>query len=125
MYYDFDLNKADVRRTQFPMILTRLKEMNEELKQSGNKFFGGSSPGMTDFMIWPWIERLPIFDLAFPGEGLVIPDSLVELLNWVKDMWEVPAIKQYGLSPQILLRYKQSSAATGVPDYDNIIKPEN
>ena len=50
-------------------------------------------------------------------------DSLDNLVNWVKDMWQVPAIKEYGLSPEIHLQYRKSSVKTGVPDYDFIIRP--
>ena len=78
---------------------------------------------MTDLVVWPFIERLPVLDLAFPGEGLTIPDSLDKLVNWVKDMWEVPAIKEYGCSPEIHLQYRKASANTGIPDFDFLIRP--
>lgn len=29
-----------------------------ELKKRKTTFFGGSNPGMLDYMIWPWIERI-------------------------------------------------------------------
>ena len=36
------------------------KIFTPELRRLGTPFFGGEKPDMTDFMIWPWIERLPI-----------------------------------------------------------------
>lgn len=35
-----------------------LDKFEEELKKRGTTFFGGSNPGMLDYMIWPWFERI-------------------------------------------------------------------
>jgi len=116
-------DSAEERSKQFSIIVSKLEEMDKELKRTKSKFFGGSSPGMTDLMVWPFMERMPVLDLFYPEEGLVIPARLENLVNWVKDMWEVPAIKQYGLEPEVHLKYRQSySNSTGVPDYDLLLK---
>jgi glutathione S-transferase len=47
-------------------------------------YFGGSKPGMTDYMIWPWFERLPLlieFGYEFNDDG-----KLPKLAAWVKEM---------------------------------------
>ena len=120
MFYGLD--SVEERGKHFSSIIAKLGEMDEELEKSGKKFFGGSSPGMTDLMVWPWIERIPVLDLVFPAEGLVIPGKLGKLVNWVKAMWEGVAVKQYGLSPEVHLQYRKSYDSSGVPDYDFLIK---
>ena len=36
--------------------------IQSELKQRGTKFLDGDQPGFVDYMIWPWFERLLIFN---------------------------------------------------------------
>lgn len=38
-----------------------LDKFEEELKKRDNVFFDGKKPGMLDFMIWPWCERIAMF----------------------------------------------------------------
>ena len=114
---------AEERKTLFQNILQKLQELEEELQKRESHFLGGNSVGMTDLMIWPWIERLPALDLGFPGEGLVIPDSLTSLSDWIKRMWQVSSVKCYGLDPKTHLKYKQSvDPVTGIPDYDMLLR---
>lgn len=37
-----------------------LDEFEAELKKRGSTFFGGKDPGMLDYMIWPWVERIAV-----------------------------------------------------------------
>lgn len=46
-------------------LVTALDVFEEELKKRGTKFFGGSKPLMTDYMIWPWCERTGWFYIFF------------------------------------------------------------
>jgi len=48
------------RKGHWDSLLAKLGEIDAELKKLGTPFFGGEKPSMTDYMIWPWIERLPI-----------------------------------------------------------------
>ena len=49
---------AEERKTNWDQLLTKLGEIDADLKELGTPFFGGDSPNMTDFMMWPWHERL-------------------------------------------------------------------
>ena len=51
---------AEERKAAWDTLVGKLGEIDSELKMLGTPFFGGQSPNMTDYMIWPWIERLPI-----------------------------------------------------------------
>nr|XP_061794159.1 glutathione S-transferase omega-1-like [Nerophis lumbriciformis] len=56
------------------------------------KFFGGDSVGMSDFIMWPWFERLEAFGL---NDCL---DDTPELKEWMKRMLEDPIVKVSGHS---------------------------
>ena len=87
----------DKRMDMFNDLKKTLDCMDKELKKRGSKFFSGASVGMTDLMVWPWIERLPAYNVLYPGEKLEVPMEMTSLLAWIKNMWEVPAVKTYGL----------------------------
>uniref|UniRef100_UPI00358E6F4C glutathione S-transferase omega-2-like isoform X2 n=1 Tax=Myxine glutinosa TaxID=7769 RepID=UPI00358E6F4C len=36
-----------------------LKVFDDALRDTNDTFLGGGTPGMADYIIWPWIERLP------------------------------------------------------------------
>ena len=45
-------------------LVARLDEhvgkMEEFLGKAGTPYFSGSKPGFSDYMIWPWFERIPM-----------------------------------------------------------------
>ena len=82
-----------------------LEFMEIELRSKGTKFFSGKEVGMYDLMIWPWMERLPVYNILYPGEGLEVPKEFGNLLAWIKDMWELPAVKAYGLKGDIHAKF--------------------
>ena len=43
-------------------LIAALDIFEEELKKRGTKFYGGSKPGMVDYMIWPYCERTGRFN---------------------------------------------------------------
>lgn len=49
---------AEIDPELFNQILVGIDIYENELKVRGSKFFGGDKPGMLDYMIWPWFERL-------------------------------------------------------------------
>jgi hypothetical protein len=47
-----------------PQSLEGLDWWEEELARRKTTFFGGSeSPGMLDYCIWPWFERIDMFQV--------------------------------------------------------------
>ena len=76
---------AEILNQSRKNIAEGLQPFEEELNKRGTPFFGGDRPGMLDYMIWPWVERLPV--LAIMSQGLVdIPKeklpNFVSNLNW-------------------------------------------
>ncbi|XP_062567944.1 glutathione S-transferase omega-1-like [Saccostrea cucullata] len=93
----------------------QLKRYEDELKQRG-EYFGGSSPCMVDFMIWPWFERVPILSIIAP-EAEVNSKEFPHLSSWMKLMMELPAVKETYEEPSAHIHFF-SSLRAGNPDYD-------
>ncbi|KAH8269988.1 hypothetical protein KR018_001709, partial [Drosophila ironensis] len=56
--------KILVHNTGLDDYWTALDVFEEELGKRGTPFFGGDKPGFVDYMIWPWLERLPVLEFA-------------------------------------------------------------
>lgn len=98
---------AEERQGHWATLVGKLGEIDAELKMLGTPFFGGQTPNMTDFMIWPWIERLPCMSLCWPGEKFDVPSSLAQYNGWVEKMREVPAVKQYAVTTDQHFQFRQ------------------
>ena len=126
-YYGVLLAKGDnpeevtkKRSEMFNEVKKTLDCMNMELKNNGSKFFSGDSVGMTDLMVWPWIERLPAYKVLMPGANLDIPVELNSLLAWIKNMWEEPAVKAYGLDGETHAKYYMQNSSDNC-NYDMLL----
>nr|QQL13764.1 glutathione S-transferase omega 1 [Hippocampus abdominalis] len=89
----------------------KFRELNEHLAKKKTKFFGGDSVNMTDYMIWPWFERLEPFELK---DCL---DDAPELRKWVKFMSEDPVVKVSGHSVDVYKAYYKTYLE-GKPNFD-------
>ena len=66
--------------------MEELQEMKEkfqtslqpfEAKLNDKMYFSGTdTPGMLDYMIWPWFERLAVVDLFHPDLGPLLPQLI-------------------------------------------------
>lgn len=98
-------------------LLVGLETYERELVQRGTPFFGGDKPGMTDYMIWPWFERLEMLKIVV-GEQFKVPrDRFLRLMEWSKAMLEDEAVKSFYLEPEVHAKFLRGRRA-GVPDYD-------
>lgn len=62
------------------IISTGLSTFEKELGNREGPFFGGSKPGMLDFMIWPWCERADILKV-FGNHHLLRKDKYKKLVS--------------------------------------------
>lgn len=69
-----NLGNPDYDLKPFNAMLDNLDLFEKDLKARGSKFFGGDQPGMLDYMIWPWFERLEVFTLM-GGDKLQLPKT--------------------------------------------------
>jgi len=108
------------RNRLFGELKKTLVEMNIELSNSGNRFFCGSKAGMTDLMVWPWMERLEGMLTLAPSNERKIPSELTNLKAWIAAMREEDCVKQYGLSGTQHAQFYASSK-NGEPTYDMLL----
>merc|ERR1711915_1167084 len=97
------------------------EELDKELGTVGSTFFGGGTPHMTDFMIWPWNERLPILNQFFPGEGYEVSHSLSNYEKWLNGMLKDPAVKDYALSIDNHVEYMKQMRSDST-NYDFLLQ---
>ncbi|XP_039478846.1 glutathione S-transferase omega-1-like [Oreochromis aureus] len=89
----------------------KLSKLNEDLVNKKTKFFGGDSITMIDYMMWPWFERLEVFELQHCLDGTP------ELKMWTERMLEDPAVKATIHSIDAHKAFFKSYVE-GKPDYD-------
>ena len=79
-----------------------LVPFEEELKSRGTTFLFGSTAGMADYMIWPFIVRMLQLPFAFPevGAKFNIPESFRCINAWIKAMQQTEPVKQYSFLPR-------------------------
>ncbi|KAG7163320.1 pyrimidodiazepine synthase-like [Homarus americanus] len=88
-----------------------------ELSKRNTKFYAGDKPGMLDYMIWPWAERLPVAQELIGDADLLSQDRFPKMLSWMSIMKEDPAVKTTYISPEGHLKYLKTRDG-GCPDYD-------
>jgi glutathione S-transferase len=125
-FYKVLMNKDDMEivKTNLKELFDGLETFNKELERRGTLFFGGADkPGMLDYMIWPWVERLPIFKLTLPAayDYDAAKKQHPKLEKWRQAMKEDPAVKANFLTPEIHHKFIVSHFA-GSPDYDILEK---
>ncbi|XP_066582660.1 pyrimidodiazepine synthase-like [Prorops nasuta] len=104
-------------RDLFEEALMGLETFDRELSRRATPFFGGSRPGMLDYMIWPWCERADIIRIL-RGDQYVIPrERFIRLMEWRNAMKENPAVRVSYLEPEMHAKHLQSRLA-GTPQYD-------
>jgi glutathione S-transferase len=87
------------------------------LKKRGYKFFGGEKPGMVDYMIWPWCERVDMFAYILGDKYELDKVRFNKLIDWKDAMKEDPAVKAIFISAENHFKFRESHLK-GVPDYD-------
>jgi len=102
-------------------LTTSLIGFEKELSKRGTQFYGGStSPGMLDYMIWPWMERLPNvnhfykkIDLSLGDLSIIIPN----LAKWIVAMKKDKAVMATIIEDSVHFQYRKTYI-TGSPYYD-------
>ncbi|XP_061693103.1 glutathione S-transferase omega-1-like [Syngnathoides biaculeatus] len=89
----------------------RFNKLNEDLAKKKTKFFGGDRVTMTDYMMWPWFERIE------PLEVNDCLDGAPELKKWVERMSQDPVVKVSGHSTDTYKTYYKTYLE-GKPNFD-------
>nr|CAD7193665.1 unnamed protein product [Timema douglasi] len=79
--------------------------------------WGGDSPGMVDYMFWPWVERSRVPSLTTGEDFDFSKDKLPKLVVWKNEMKERKEIKDTITDPQIQATFYKGYLQ-GKPNYD-------
>ncbi|KAK8733780.1 hypothetical protein OTU49_006475, partial [Cherax quadricarinatus] len=101
----FTKNDEKILKKSCDDIKSGLDVFETELIKRGTKFFGGDTPGMLDYMIWPWAERLPMVEMIARNNALLNQDRFPKMLPWMVDMMEDNAVKTVYLPPEAHLKF--------------------
>lgn len=118
-FFRFVLGTTDAR----PDLDAGLAEIEAELVRRGTKLFSGSAyPGMLDYMIWPWLERLPALRLLSGDAKYEIPAALQPLFDqYFVDMSICLTCRKSSLTAEQHHRFI-SGERSGQTDYDFLHK---
>ena len=78
-------------------------------------FFGGSTPALVDYMIWPWFERFSL--LAEKGFTFNADGKLPKLAAWIKAMQNDKNVQKVKV-PEATLKKFMDGYVQGKPEYD-------
>jgi len=104
-------------------LVDSLKPFEAELGLRRTKFFGGNDkPGMVDYMIWPWFERIAAQGILWGSHiNLKEARSFLKLLNaWEENMIKDPAVQESYVSPELHHTYRLGKKR-GSQDYDLLL----
>jgi len=111
-------NEEEAKIVAYEDLCEKLKPIEEEYLKRGTTFFAGENPGMLDWLMWPWFERLPVFTHM----NLPVP-HFPGLNAYQQAMWNTGPVKDYGLSADEHFQFlSQFSDKTTPIDYDFLIK---
>ncbi|XP_075228848.1 pyrimidodiazepine synthase-like isoform X2 [Lycorma delicatula] len=100
----------------FNDLLTALEPFEAELLSRSTDYFSGNSPGMVDYMIWPWFERMDVIPLLTGPEYSISDAKLPNLMKWRKRMLEDKVVKSHYLTSEQHAHHLKMRKA-GTPDY--------
>lgn len=70
----FEKNGDDVKEKLLGDLIAGLGDYEKELQKRGTKYFGGDSPNIFDYAIWPWFERFGVLS-SVVGDKFKLDDS--------------------------------------------------
>uniref|UniRef100_A0A023EL34 Putative glutathione s-transferase n=1 Tax=Aedes albopictus TaxID=7160 RepID=A0A023EL34_AEDAL len=96
---------------------TGLDIFETELKNRGTSYYGGDKPGMLDYMIWPWCERVDLLKFALGDKYELDKQRFGKLLQWRDLMEKDDAVQKSFLSTENHTKFLQSRKS-GENNYD-------
>lgn len=103
-------------RTNKPESLEDLNKSLEYFEVNLNTdYFGGSSPAMVDYMIWPWFERFAFLKLAIEYE--FSSDRFPKLTAWMERMKQLSEVQETASNIEYLMEFHKSYQENK-PNYD-------
>lgn len=95
-----------------------LEDFDKELANRG-KFFGGISPNMVDYMIWPWVERSVVANYIYPEKYDIPEHCLLHLRRWYSEMSNLEVVKATTLDIHRYAKYYKQYPLKATIQYDD------
>jgi len=108
--------ESDVEES-WKQLVDGLQIFEKEIGKRDSAFFAGKKPGMLDYMIWPWMERLPAFPIFTKGVVKNPCEEFPKLTQWIVKMEKDEAVQESFLPPEVHAKFVESFFS-GNPDYD-------
>ncbi|XP_069835111.1 glutathione S-transferase omega-1-like [Dendropsophus ebraccatus] len=113
MYKVLYARRANQDVTQLKVeFFEKFKKLDEALAKRNSAYFGGPSASMVDYMMWPWLERLLVFDVVDYLE------KVPHIRAWHKLMLQDPAVKATFIEPEVMLAFSKLFAQNSVDAVD-------
>jgi len=87
------LRKSDTMEEGIQDLHKRFQFFEGELAKRDGPLYGGTTPSMIDFLMWPHMERLPVLAKRLDPRMAVTMATQPRLAAWYSAMYEVPAVK--------------------------------
>ncbi|XP_071959692.1 glutathione S-transferase omega-1-like isoform X1 [Antedon mediterranea] len=86
-YYKTLRSPPEGRDAAVQELIEKLSVLEKIMSKRAKPFLGGKKPGMVDFMIWPWLERLSISAMYH-----LLAVALPNISRYEKEMRKVPEV---------------------------------
>ncbi|XP_062133919.1 pyrimidodiazepine synthase-like [Drosophila sulfurigaster albostrigata] len=88
-----------------------------ELGKRGTPYFSGEKPGFADYMIWPWLERLPVAEYFLKERYNFDKQRYAKISAWLELIVKDEVVQSHYATPEQHLAYWRSREA-GKINYD-------
>eukprot|EP00745_Piridium_sociabile_P019597 TRINITY_DN29633_c0_g1_i2.p2 TRINITY_DN29633_c0_g1~~TRINITY_DN29633_c0_g1_i2.p2 ORF type:complete len:269 (+),score=78.35 TRINITY_DN29633_c0_g1_i2:79-885(+) len=89
-------------------------KMEEFMTAVKKPYYSGDKPGFSDYMIWPWFERMYMLE-QITGYKMS-PEKFPKMTAWVALMWKDPVVQECKIDAQLFITH-YSMYRTGKPDF--------
>lgn len=89
-------------------------KMEEFLRAAKTPYFSGQKPGFSDYMIWPWFERIPM--LGQITDYKMSEEKFPLVTAWVAVMWKDSVVQECKIDPKLFVDHYMQYR-TGRPDF--------
>ncbi|GBP10187.1 Pyrimidodiazepine synthase [Eumeta japonica] len=98
-------------------ILQTMEVFEKELATRGATYFSGNRPGMLDYMIWPWIERLYLLRCVNQKKFDEKRNMFPNFADWGDQMQLDDVVKKHASSPSEYFEYYKNARAHSMGYY--------
>lgn len=114
------LDSSDIENSSkepYQNLISGLEIFEKEITKRDTQYLGGDLPGMLDYMIWPWMERIPAIPIVTKGILSDPCEKFPKTMDWCSIMEKDDAVQATYSAPIIHAKFIQMYLSGNV-DYD-------